>query len=58
MRDEAGTKLHIKIKGNKNARKKMIELMDVLEDEGVEICLEIKTSTLRSKKIRLEGSDD
>lgn len=56
MRDEAGTKLHIKIKGNKEARKKMIELMEVLEKEGVEVCLEIKSSTFRSKKIGL-GSE-
>lgn len=50
MRDEAGTRVRIKIKGNKEARRRMIKLMDVLEKEGVEVSLEISSSCAQEKK--------
>jgi len=48
MKDK--TIAHIKIKGNEAAVQTMMRLRDVLQDEGVEITLEIKSSELCSKK--------
>jgi len=53
MKKKDKTIAHIKIKGNKEAVETMMRLRDVLQDEGVEITLEIKSSELRSKKNRI-----